>query len=382
MRLAEFIKSDMERILMNWEAFAATRLPAAGYMQRLELRDHAEAILQAIVTDLSTPQTQEEQSAKSRGLAPAPLPAAATAAQTHAVLRARSGFDIKQLASEYRALRASVLSLWMDACRPSDPLLDDVIRFNEAVDQAVAESISHFSAQVEQSRNLLLGMLGHDMRSPLQAIQMTAVQLASPNVGADISQAAARLINSGAQMQALLEDLLDLNRTQLGLGINVTRAEVNLKEVLENELEQIRAAYPLRRIEFNVVGNCQGWWDGRRVRQVVDNLLVNAIKHGAIDQPIQVTAVGGPTSVQVEVRNQGPAIASSTLAQMFQPLKRGADAWPDRDSGLGLGLYIANEIATAHGGAIDARSDETGTVFAMRLPRRHASVDTVRNDGR
>ncbi len=220
------------------------------------------------------------------------------------------------------------------------------------------------------------------MRSPLQAIQMTAVQLASLNVGADISRAAARLINSGAQMQALLEDLLDFNRTQLGLGINVARAEVNLKEVLENELEQIRAAYPLRRIEFNVEGNCQGWWDGRRVRQVVDNLLVNAIKHGATDQPIQVTAVGGPTSVQVEVRNQGPAIASSALAQMFQPLKRGADAWPDRDSGLGLGLYIANEIAKAHGGAIDAPSDAAGTVFAIRLPRRHASVESARNDRR
>jgi hypothetical protein len=100
----------------------------------------------------------------------------------HAVLRARGGFDINQLAAEYRALRASVLRLWIDAGQPA-PHADDVIRFNEAIDQALAESISFFSVQVDRARNLLLGMLGHDMRSPLQTIQMTAVYLANLNAG-------------------------------------------------------------------------------------------------------------------------------------------------------------------------------------------------------
>ena len=167
MRLADFILRDMERILAQWEAFAATRLPAAASMASLELRDHAQQILEAVAADLSAPQSQEEQAAKSMGLAPAPFPARETAAQTHAVMRARSGYDIKQLVSEYRALRASVLSLWIDECLPATPHLQDVIRFNEAIDQAVAESIGHFSAHVDQARNLLLGMLSHDMRSPV-----------------------------------------------------------------------------------------------------------------------------------------------------------------------------------------------------------------------
>ena len=280
MRLGDFIRRDMERILARWEAFAATRLPAAASMSSLELRDHAQQILEAIVADLSVPQTREAQAAKSMGLAPAPFPARETAAQSHAVLRAKSGYDIQQLASEYRTLRATVLSLWMEACLPADPPLDDVIRFNEAIDQALAESIGHFSAQVEQTRNLLLGMLSHDMRTPLQTVQMTARYLGQLNAGADVSDAARRLINSGANLQGLLDDLVDFNRTNLGLGINVVPSQVDLGTICAEEVEQLRAAYPESRLQLNVAGDCQGLWDGRRVQQLLGNLIVNAIHHG------------------------------------------------------------------------------------------------------
>src|SRR5690606_2204141 len=122
-------------------------------------------------------QTREAQSEKSKGRAPTQAGAPETAAQTHAVLRARSGFDINQLVAEYRALRASVLRLWMDAHSLERSGVEDVIRFNEAIDQAVAESVGHFHMQVERARNLLLGTLGHDMRSPLNTILVTASYL-------------------------------------------------------------------------------------------------------------------------------------------------------------------------------------------------------------
>ncbi len=102
-----------------------------------------------------------------------------TEAETHAFLRARSGFTINQLAAEYRSLRASVLHLWTKACEPSAIDPRDVYRFNEAIDQAVVESVAFFSAQIENERNLFLGMLGHDMRGPLQVIQLTS--LTCPN---------------------------------------------------------------------------------------------------------------------------------------------------------------------------------------------------------
>ncbi|MBB5510785.1 RsbRD N-terminal domain-containing protein, partial [Paraburkholderia atlantica] len=161
MRLADFILQNAEPILTQWEAFAATLLPAAANMQSSGLRDHAQQILLAIAEDLRTSQSREAQFQKSVGRAPSPLDATETAAQTHALLRARAGFNINQMAAEYRALRASVLRLWIDDCEPCEADLDDVIRFSEAIDQALAESVSFFTAQVEEDRNLLLGMLGH-----------------------------------------------------------------------------------------------------------------------------------------------------------------------------------------------------------------------------
>jgi hypothetical protein len=130
MRLAEFILHDMEAILVELELFAASLLPAAAGMTPLALRNHAQRILEAVAKDLTTPETREAQSEKSKGRAPKVAGAPETASQTHAILRARSGFDINQLVAEYRALRASVLRLWMDASPLDQPGVEDVIRFN------------------------------------------------------------------------------------------------------------------------------------------------------------------------------------------------------------------------------------------------------------
>lgn len=372
MRLADYILRDMEAILVEWEAFAATQLPAAARMTPLALRDHARQILEAVAKDLTTPQTKQAQIAKSMGRIPALIEAPETAAQTHAVLRARSGFDINQLAAEYRALRASVLRLWIDVCRPEPPDLDDLIRFNEAIDQALAESIGFFSAQVEQARNLLLGMIGHDLRSPLQAIQMTAAHLAALNSGEAVSKAASRLINSGARIQALLDDLVDFNRTKLGLGIQISRSEIDLATLVGDELDQLRAAYPDRRIVLEVKGDTRGLFDGERLGQVLDNLVVNAVKYGAADAPIRIVVIGETADVRIEVRNSGSAIDEEALARMFDPLMRGAeDQGRDNAGGsLGLGLFIAREIVKAHRGDIHAQSDGNETVFSVRVPRR------------
>ncbi|MEO8605128.1 MAG: ATP-binding protein [bacterium] len=371
MRLADFILRDMEPILAAWEAFAVSLFPASAGMTSETLRDHAQQILEAVAKDLVTLQTQEAQAAKSKGQAPVLAGATETAAQTHATLRARGGLNINQLVSEYRALRASVLRLWTDVCQPEDPSLEDIIRFNEAIDQAVAESVRFYSAQVDRSRNLFLGMLGHDMRSPLQSIQMTASYLASLNAGAAVSEAASRLIGSGAHMQSLLNDLVDFNRIRLGLGINIVPTQIDLATLVASELKQLRAAHPDRRLELQVAGDTAGCWDGLRLRQLLDNLISNAIQHGAPDAPVIVVVSGEAAQVRFEVRNAGTGIEGPTSEQIFDPLQRGIEPRNrSADGGLGLGLYIAREIATAHGGEIEARFEKTESVFCVRLPRR------------
>jgi signal transduction histidine kinase len=376
MRLAQYISQNMEAILAEWEAFAVSLLPAATGMTPLALRDHAPQILEAIVKDITTSQTPEEQSEKAKGRAPKLAGAAETAAQTHAVLRAQGGFDINQLVSEYRALRASVLRLWIDTNPFEDPGAEELIRFNEAIDQAIAESVGHFHAKMEQARNLLLGMLGHDMRTPLNSIVTTASYLAQLNAGAEVSSAAQGLIRSGASMRVLLDDLVDFNRTKLGLGIKIAPSDIDLSSELADELEQLRDAHPNRQIESEVTGESRGRWDGPRLKQVVRNLVENAIRHGPPDTPVHVVLGGDETEARLEVIDYGSTIDPSVQSQLFDPLQRGLGetASHGNPDGLGLGLFVVCEIVRAHGGKVELDSNGGKTVFAVRLPRQKPVV--------
>jgi signal transduction histidine kinase len=371
MRLSVFIETEMEEILKEWDRFAGAQLPAAASMNSEALRDHAEDILRAVAKDIMTPQTVEEQSRKSKGRALRVVGAPETAAETHAFLRAQSGFDINQMAAEYRALRASVLHLWDHAGDPGGTDYMDMVRFNEAIDQAVTESVTFFGMKLSEERNLLLGMMGHDMRSPLHVIQLSASHLAQLNLGSHVSATAARIIKSGAQLKALLDDLIDFNRTNLGLGIHVAPIGVNLAHLFADALEQLRVSHPEREIKLHVIGDVSGTWDPLRLQQVLNNLVLNALKYGTHDAPVQVMVVGTPGEVEFRVHNRGPEIEQFTLDHIFDPLVRGTGAriGSESDGSLGLGLYIAREITVAHGGDIHVRSDEIETVFTVRLPR-------------
>ena len=377
MRLPDFIERNIEAILAGWETFAKA-LPSGAALDTAALRDHARQILEAVCKDLVLEQTRDEQILKSKGLAP-PLDAKETAAQTHALLRARDGFDINQMASEYRALRASVLRLWADACAPGHPDLQETIRFNEAIDQALCESILYFSAEVDRARNLLLGILGHDMRNPLNAIQLTAYHLKSLNAGADVSAAAGRLIKNGARMKSLLDDLTDFNRTRLGLGIDVIISETDLREVFDDQIQELCTAHPERQITLEVDGDLQGMWDAGRLHQVLGNLVQNALRYGAAGRPVRVVLSGLESEVVFRVENEGERIAPPTLAQMFEPLRRGEDR-PDQEGSLGLGLYICREITLAHKGSITAHSTEAKTAFTVRLPRNGGNLPASRTE--
>jgi signal transduction histidine kinase len=155
------------------------------------------------------------------------------------------------------------------------------------------------------------------------------------------------------------------------LGINISPTNVDLANLFDDELNLVRAAHPDHQIDLVMVGESQGAWDGRRLQQLLGNLVLNAIKYGEPDAPVRVTLTGEEAEVLLEVKNSGDAIERSTLERIFDPLQRGPNN-QDRnaDSSLGLGLYIAREIAKAHGGGIEARSDAAETVFVVRLPRR------------
>jgi signal transduction histidine kinase len=214
-------------------------------------------------------------------------------------------------------------------------------------------------------------MLGHDMRSPLQTIQMTASYLVALNAGEKVASAASRLIRSGARMQALLDDLCDFNRTKLGLGINIVPTHVDLATVFADVMDQLRSIVPDRQIDLEVHGQSEGVWDGQRLQQLLGNLVLDAVKYGTPGTAVRVTVTAEAANVRLVVTNSGAAIEPSVMEQIFEPLKRGVDQSDgyEEDSHLGLGLYIVREIAKAHGGETDMRSEKGETEFTVRLPR-------------
>jgi signal transduction histidine kinase len=366
MRLAEFIELEMQAILSRWEEFAATLLPAAGRLDSLALRDHAEQILRAVATDLRQPQTRSEQEQKSRGAAFAP--ATETAAQTHAVLRATSGFSTRQLIGEYRALRASVLRQYLDLPPGRTSQLEDVGRFNEAIDQAIAESVDYYSAEVDRWRNIFLGVLGHDLRGPLNSIQLTADFISQKNTVPELAAHIERVVRSGRRMGELLDDLLDFNRVSIGGELLLHPRPLDLVADLREEVELQRSAHRSATIEFDAPAPCPGVWDASRIRQALGNLISNAVRYGN-DEPVRVSVRREGEKVRVAVENGGPTVPRSELDAIFDPLVRGSAGTSNTEPGhLGLGLFIVRQTVEAHGGTVEAHSADARTRFSMLLP--------------
>jgi signal transduction histidine kinase len=373
--LATFILANMEDIMREWQKFAATVLSAKG-MDRKGLRNDAEWILTTIARDMQTSQSRSQQEAKSKDTRPPRKDAAETAAEAHGAQRFVSGFDLNEMVSEYRALRASVIRLWTASCKIDEvQLVEELTRFNEGIDQALSESIRYFAGQLDRSRELFMGVLGHDLRTPVHVIQASAERLLRTHANAEQQQQLGRYVRDSAnQITTMLSDLLDTVRTQLGGSLPLQLAEVDISDVCTAVVEQFRVLHPQRELQCNVPAGLRGSWDEIRVRQLLTNLLRNAIQHGAADSPITLSAKLQNESVVVSVHNLGAPIPPELLVNIFEPLRRG-DAQQSVDHqrmdsfSMGLGLYIAATIAQAHQGSIKVEStQEQGTTFRTELP--------------
>ncbi len=379
MRLASFIESNAEPIVSAAEDFSRTLQPAARHLDAAALRGHLPKILDAIVKDLRTPQTPTESRVKSLGKAPPAGGGAETASQTHALLRAKGGFSISQTVSEYRALRSSVLRLWLTPGQVLDEdSFVDIERFNEAIDQALAESVVQFAAEADRWRHIFLAVLGHDLRGPLNAVLLTAEILSRLSSDGPTSAYTERLIRSGKRMQDLLDSLLDYSRSSLGQGIAIRRSQVDLAAECEEELAVVRAALPGRQIDLVVSGVTEGEFDASRVRESLANLVFNAARYGAEGTAISVKLSGTEGKVALSVTNQGAPIPDALLPSLFEPLRRGhsepTTESPGR-SNMGLGLFIVQEVAVAHGGGVEVVSGAGTTVFTVTLARARAEAE-------
>ncbi|MDQ0036776.1 signal transduction histidine kinase [Variovorax boronicumulans] len=372
MRLSQFIRDNVEPILEEWETFARTMIPPAETMSVVELRDHAHEILLAIADEMESSQSEAEREAKSKGLAKPGIKA--TFAAVHGTLRQRVGFDLTQLSAEYRALRASVLRLWMAHIGEVDAtVLEELMRFNEGIDQGLAEAMLTYSEHMASSRDTFLAVLGHDLRSPLGALS-SCIHLLGHVVDGKPNERALRIARqSVASISEMITDLLEYTRTRLGRGIEVTPQAGNFSALCEEAFDQVCAAYPHRKLEVDIAPRVMMDFDASRMRQVLSNLLSNAVQHGDPAFPVAVEVRVDGDAAQLIVKNRGTPIPADSMQVIFNPLVQVASKESEPHerpaTSLGLGLFIAREIVKGHGGTISVTSSESeGTSFVVRLP--------------
>lgn len=216
---------------------------------------------------------------------------------------------------------------------------------------------------------MFVAAMGHDMRNPLAAIVASAENLQSFSVDEEQKEIADRIHSSGLRMSRLLDDLYDLARARLSGGIPVEPQEVDLSETARAMIDEFRCNTRGKRVELTDQGAMTGTWDGDRLSQLLANLLSNAVRHGADDGAVSVDLDGrNEAEVVLSVHNEG-TIPPEIRPHLFDPFRKTPSRRRDTQ-GLGLGLYIVQQIASAHGGTVDVESEEaTGTTFRVHLPR-------------
>jgi signal transduction histidine kinase len=278
------------------------------------------------------------------------------------------------MVAEFRALRASVTRLWSEQ-QPDVAVtdLDDLIRFNEAIDQAIAESVSRYSQSVAQTQERFLAILSHDLRTPLGAI-ITSTRFMLDTGGLDEPHhtLVSRAASSARRMNQMVLDLVEFTRTRLGNTIPVVRAPMDARRLVHDVIVEIAASYPDSTVQVETSGDLFGSWDGDRLNQMLTNLVGNAVQHGSSGAPIKVSARGLADEVMLSVHNEGPVIPANQQAAIFEEGRRAGTHPHGQDRRhLGLGLYIVERIVAAHGGTVAVHSAiGEGTTFTVRLPRK------------
>lgn len=248
-------------------------------------------------------------------------------------------------------------------------------RLNEAIDQALAESTARYAQEVERSKDLFLGVLGHDLRDPLEAILSTTAAVLDATPSGATKEAAARLLTSAKRMEGTIDQLLGFTESRFGAGIAVTLASMDMEIACREVLAEVAATHPTCTVCFEASGALKGEWDRARIGQALTNLILSAHQQRQGNAPVELVARGEPVGVVLTVHYKGPVIPRSKMHAVFDPFRQSSTPpAPTQRYAPSLGLSIAQAIVTAHHGTTQVVSTDAGTTFTVRLPRGRAAA--------
>lgn len=349
MSLPHFIHESLDDILAEWERDCG----AAPRAEPAVRRQHFGKVLRAVADEMKR------------------LPASAAApSEDDAADATRS--HAGQLVGDYASLRASVVRQWRRRHpTPSASDLDDLVRFNEAMDRSLAELTATFSPSESQPNALFLGVLNHELRTSVASILMSAQVLTHRSTpGSPEAKAAQRILRSCEQLRQSLDALSDFTKVRLGAQLEIDRVPDDLGVLCRQALDAFARVDPERKIRLSADGDPSGNWDQARIREAIGALIGNAARFASRGSPVTIAVDGrAADEVTVTVHGDGTPIDIEALRTVFDPIAR-VESENATYAGLGLGLFMVRKVVDAHGGrvSVDA-APELGTTFTVVLPR-------------
>jgi signal transduction histidine kinase len=248
-------------------------------------------------------------------------------------------------------------------------LFADLIAFHLDAQErlSVTQTALQQELQLAELREQFIAVLGHDLRNPLNSITLGLPVLLETPLNERARRVVGRIQNSVARMAGLINNVMDFARTRMGSGLSLTRSiDYGLAGMLEQVIAELQVVWPDRTIRSELSLAMPVACDSARISQLLSNLLANALTHGASDSPVLVHARSDDSGFKLSVTNHGKQIPPEAADRLFEPFSRASTT--EGQQGLGLGLYIASEIAQAHGGTISVVSSSQQTCFSFRMP--------------
>jgi signal transduction histidine kinase len=354
MSVAAALRAHKQEIGRRWEAAVLVDSPPLRQLTRSALVDHLPEFLEGLAEWVDG---DEDSAVMNFG----------RLVEGHALQRQSSGIPLEALTSEYSTLRVAILETLRETTS-SEELAAAVVSVNAGIDRAVNEAIRRYAMARDHVRERFIGILGHDLRDPLGAVMMSSSLLASMTLSGKQAELVGMIARGAKRIERMIDDVLDFARGRLSGRIPITPVLADLGEICHAVVGESRAVAPDREIAVETSGDLRVHVDRERLDQALGNLVSNARHYGADPLIVRAWEREDKHAVLAAVTNHGPPIPKDVIARIFDPFARATVV--RRDGGLGLGLYIVDQIALAHGGTCTVRSTaEEGTTFTIELPR-------------